>query len=111
MNTDPNTASRRERTMPRKKPLEAYILASSSSFAPRRLEERLPAPIPIVKPIAWITAMIENTMPTAPAAEVPSCATKKVSAMLYMLETSMETIVGTASFKTSRRTGVSVIFL
>ena len=49
-----------------------------------------------MKPMAWMTAISENTMPTAPAALVPSCATKNVSAILYTAVTSMLMMVGTA---------------
>lgn len=48
-----------------------------------------------------MTAISENTMPTAPAALVPSCATKNVSAILYTAVTSMLMMVGTASVATS----------
>ena len=70
-----------------------------------------PPPMPIVKPTAWMIAMIEKTTPTAPAALVPSWDTKYVSAMLYNDETSIETMVGMASLVTSFSTGDSVIFL
>ncbi len=46
-----------------------------------RIDEQIPEPIPIVNPTAWMIAMSENTMPTAPDALVPSFETKKVSAM------------------------------
>ena len=71
-----------ERRKAKKKPEEAVTVASSSLFAPSWRDRMFPAPIPIVNPIAWIIAMIENTMPTAPAALVPSFATKYVSAVL-----------------------------
>ena len=86
-------------------------MAFPSSFAPSCLESMFPAPMPIVKPMAWIMAMIEKTMPTAPVADVPSIETKKVSAVLYSADTIMLMIVGTASFPIRRETGVSVIFL
>lgn len=63
-----------------------------------------------MKPMAWMTAISENTMPTAPAALVPSCATKNVSAILYTAVTSMLMMVGTASVATSLGMGVCVIF-
>ena len=44
---------------------------------------KLPLPWPKKKPTAWITAIMENTTPTAPvAALLRSIPTKKVSAML-----------------------------
>ena len=69
----------------------------------------LPEPIPTVNPTAWITAIAENTTPTAAPALVPIRATKKVSAMLYSEETSILTTVGTARRVISRGTGVCVI--
>ena len=64
--------------------------------------------MPSMKPMAWMTAISENTMPTAPAALVPSCATKNVSAILYTAVTSMLIIVGMARETTSLPTGVAV---
>ena len=44
---------------------------------------KLPEPWPKKKPTAWITAIRENTTPTAPVALLlRSIPTKKVSAML-----------------------------
>ncbi len=51
---------------------DTRISASSWSLAPRALLVSIPLPIPIVKPIACMIAIIENTMPTAPLALVPS---------------------------------------
>ena len=59
-----------------------YISASSVFEAPSLLLIILPHPIPIPKPIAWITAIIENTIPTAAEASVFILATKYVSAVL-----------------------------
>ena len=64
------------------KALAAACVARASSRAPRWRATRLPAPMPSVKPMAWIMAIRLNTTPTAPAAAVLICETKNVSAML-----------------------------
>ena len=51
-------------------PLEAQTSAASRSSCPRRREEMEPEPTPMVKPTAWMMAMAEKTMPTAPEALV-----------------------------------------
>ena len=56
--------------------LEAYLPASSFLFCPKRREEMEPEPTPIIKPMACIIPMIENTIPTAPEALVLICETK-----------------------------------
>ena len=68
--------------MEEKKATDAMEWASSLLPAPRLRDTRLPAPIPKVNPTAWMMAIREKTMPTAPLALVPSWDTKKVSAML-----------------------------
>ena len=62
--------------------LETARSAVRLSCRPRARETMLPQPMPTVKPTAWMNAMMAKTIPTAPAALVPSRATKKVSAML-----------------------------
>ena len=71
-----------EKRSERKKPVDANLSASFRFWRPRKRDTWLPVPIPIMKPSAWMIAMIANTMPTAPAALVPRRATKKVSAIL-----------------------------
>ena len=46
------------------------------SLAPRALEASIPPPMPMVKPTAWIMAIMENTTPTAAEALVPIWDTK-----------------------------------
>ena len=66
-----------------KKPVAAILEASSIWCFPSSREMKLPLPWPKKKPTAWITAIMENTTPTAPvAALLRSIPTKKVSAML-----------------------------
>ena len=64
-----------------------------------------------MKPNACNIAIRPNTTPVAPLAEVPSVPTKYVSAMLYILVTSMEMIVGMPREMISFATGVSVILI
>ena len=78
----PSSVRHRPAARARKKPEEAASSARWISRAPRWRATVLPAPMPIMKPMAWIMAMRLNTTPTAPAADVPSWDTKKVSAML-----------------------------
>ena len=61
--------------------LEALVYLSCGR-SPRAREILLPLPIPRVKPIACIIAMMEKLTPTAPDALVFSWLTKKVSAIL-----------------------------
>ena len=75
-NAIPTMLRMRESTTAKKNPEDAVLVASSSFFAPSCLESMFPAPIPIVKPMACIMAMIEKTIPTAPDALVPSLETK-----------------------------------
>ena len=56
--------------------LEAYRPASSLRSCPSSREVMDPAPTPTIKPIAWMTPMMEYTMPTAPEALVPIWETK-----------------------------------
>ena len=66
-----------------KKPVAAMLEAVSVFCLPSSREMKLPLPWPKKKPTAWITAIMENTTPTAPvAALLRSIPTKKVSAML-----------------------------
>ena len=65
-----------------KKTALATVSACSFSLASRWRDTRLPEPIPREKPTAWMMAMMENTMPTAPEALMFSRETKKVSAIL-----------------------------
>ena len=66
-----------------KKPVAAMLEAESVLRRPSSREMKLPLPWPKKKPTAWITAIMENTTPTAPvAALLRSIPTKKVSAML-----------------------------
>ena len=79
---DPKMVSKSPITIAVKNPVLAAQVALSSSFAPRCRDTIVPEPIPSVKPTAWIIAIRENTIPTAPTALVPSWDTKKVSAIL-----------------------------
>ena len=58
------------------------VLASSTRFCPSIGLMRLVAPMPILPPTAWITAISEKTTPTAADAAVSIFATKYVSAVL-----------------------------
>ena len=57
-------------TSPRMTALDAYWSARSFHPFPSSREVMLPAPIPTVKPTAWMIAMREKTMLTAPEALV-----------------------------------------
>ena len=84
----------------------------SASFlfpAPRLLEIKLPAPIPSIKPTAWIMVIMEKTIPTAALALVPNLETKNISESPYTDITSILRIVGTAIFSTTLGTGLSNI--
>jgi len=72
----PATVRSRPRARDMRKALVATPSASSFRRAPRSRAVQLPAPIPTVKPTAWMMAISENTTPTAPAALVPSLETK-----------------------------------
>ena len=65
-----------------KKPTEANRCARASSPAPSAWLTLVPEPMPMVKAIAWMSAIAEKITPTAPEADVPIWLTKKVSAML-----------------------------
>lgn len=82
LNTSPMTVSVRPKTSDIRKALEPKRSAASRSCLPSARETELPQPTPIMKPTAWISAIIAKTIPTAPAALVPSLATKKVSTIL-----------------------------
>ena len=60
----------------------------------------------IMDPAIMIRLSMVLLMPTAPVAKVPSWLTKKVSARLYTLVTSMAAMVGTAMRGMRRCTGV-----
>ena len=61
-----------------------YQAQAAASFfsAPRRRLIRLPVPMAIPKPQAWIIDIMEKTTPTAADALVPIRATNQVSAVL-----------------------------
>ena len=93
----------------KKKLVDANLRALSTSCAPSLRLILLPAPCPNMKPKALIIAIRANTTPVAPLTLVPSWLTKKVSAILYTLVTSILTVVGSPSCSTSLLTGVFVI--
>ncbi len=63
--------------------MAAMRLAASWFCFPSSREMKFPLPWPKKKPMAWITAIRENTTPTAPVAlSLSNIPTKKVSAML-----------------------------
>ena len=66
----PSKDSSSPSTRARKTAVEAKVLASSPRSFPSSREAVDPAPMPTVKPTAWMMAMMENTMPTAPEALV-----------------------------------------
>ena len=78
----------------KKKLVDANLRALSTSCAPSLRLILLPAPCPNMKPKALIIAIRANTTPVAPLTLVPSWLTKKVSAILYTLVTSILTVVG-----------------
>ncbi|OPZ40543.1 MAG: hypothetical protein BWY99_00639 [Synergistetes bacterium ADurb.BinA166] len=82
MRLRPKTASSMPNRKTTKNPLEATVFASSTFCAPSRRDIQVPEPMPMVNPTAWIMAMREKTIPTAPEALVPSLDTKNVSPML-----------------------------
>ena len=92
----------------KKKLVDANLRALSTSCAPSLRLILLPAPCPNMKPKALIIAIRANTTPVAPLTLVPSWLTKKVSAILYTLVTSILTVVGSPSCSTSLLTGVFV---
>ena len=73
----------------KKKLVDANLRALSTSCAPSLRLILLPAPCPNMKPKALIIAIRANTTPVAPLTLVPSWLTKKVSAILYTLVTSI----------------------
>ena len=92
----------------RARPVAAISSASFWRPAPSMRERKFPEPCPQKKPKAWMTAMAEKHSPTAAVASVEIRPTKNVSAALYSAVTSMLSMVGTASFRISCGTGVSV---
>ena len=68
--------------MPVKKATDTAVSPSFVLPAPRQRAMWLPVPMPMVKDRAWIMAMAEKMIPTAPDALVPSWLTKNVSAIL-----------------------------
>ena len=61
---------------PEKKPVAATVSASSRFCWPSSREAVFPAPLPKVKPMAWITAIRGSTTLTAPWALFPREPTK-----------------------------------
>ena len=76
MKTIPKTARTPPNRMAKKKEMETKVSALSFSLAPRERAARIPPPKPMVKPTAWIIAIIEKTTPTAAEALVPIWETK-----------------------------------
>lgn len=93
----------------KKKLVDANLRALFISCAPSLRLILLPAPCPNMNPKALIIAIKAKTTPVAPLTLVPSWLTKKVSAILYTLVTSILTVVGSPSCSTSLLMGVFVI--
>ena len=78
-------------------------------LAPSLLDIFAPAPCPNIKPKACNIAINPKTIPTAPVALVPTVETKYVSAMLYILVTNIEIVVGNA--RVSIREGIGCLII
>ena len=92
-----------------KKLTEAMRLAAATSFSPSCSEIRLPPPMPRVKPTAWMHAMSEKQIPTAPVASVPREDTVRLSTRLAAEVISILAMDGSASESRSREVGACII--